>query len=174
MSRWPFQSSLKDYVSFWKRNQMYLTPYFSHTCFHIKRIFHVTCQKNAIALSQTISENGAELIKAIPSDTFTVPAVLRTRFHMNINLLTATVFIIAFQALLHWGEIFWNILPKKQQGAMFSVPLGGNFGKCIFLCVLFSRLKTLWWYSFIALGDHLLIYPHKYCFITYYVPGIVL
>lgn len=33
------------------------------------------------------------------------------------------------------------MLPKRQQGAMLSVPLGGNFDKCIFLCVSFSRLK---------------------------------
>lgn len=69
-------------------------------------MFQVTCQKDAIALSQTISENGAELIKAIPSDRFRILAVLRTQFHTNINLLTAAIFIIAFQALLHWGDIF--------------------------------------------------------------------
>ena len=60
------QSSLKDYGSFQERNQKYLTPYFSHACFHMKRIFQVTCQKDAIALNQTISENGAETDKGNP------------------------------------------------------------------------------------------------------------
>lgn len=106
MLRWKFKNSLKDQGLFWKGNKKYLTPYYSHACFHIKGTFQVACQAAAIALNRTISGSSAELNKSNPIWQSRSAGSLGNPI-LNVCKPTKVNNFLLFSTLPHWGKIFW-------------------------------------------------------------------